>query len=186
MRKNLGAKPYCYPQPVFMIATYNEDGTCDIMNAAWGGISDDFQLSICLAANHKTTENIIKRKAYTVSMATKQMMVACDYVGIDSGYKVSDKFAKAGFSASASEFVDAPLVNELPLALECKLVSYDEESCRLIGDIVNVSVDESILDENGKLDYKKAGFITFDPFNNNYIELGEVVGKAFHDGLKLR
>lgn len=186
MRKNFGAKPICYPQPVFMIATYDENGNPDVMNAAWGGISDDTQLSICLGSDHKTTENLLARGAYTVSMATAEYVTACDYVGIVSGKKVPDKFQRAGFHAVKSEFVDAPLIEELPMALECRLISYDKESCRLIGEIVNVCADESILGENGKVDVSKLKPITFDPMNNAYCVIGEKVGNAFHDGMRLK
>lgn len=186
MRKNFGAKPICYPQPVFIIATYDENGNPDAMNAAWGGISDDTQLSICLGSDHKTTENILKRGAYTVSMATAAYTVACDYVGIESGKKTPEKFAKAGFHAVKSEFVDAPLIEELPMALECRLISYDPESCRLVGEIVNVCADESVLGENGKVDVAKLRPITFDPMNNAYCVIGEKVGNAFRDGMQLK
>ena len=186
MRKNFGAKPMCYPMPVYIIATYGADGTPNAMNAAWGGISEDTQISICISADHKTTENILLRKAFTVSMATAQYMAACDYVGIVSGNKEPDKFAKAGFHATKSKFVDAPLIDELPMAVECKLISYDPEDCRLVGEIVNVSADESVLGDNGKVDVKKLRPITYDPMNHHYLALGEKVGQAFHDGLALK
>ena len=186
MRKNFGPKPMCYPMPVFIIGTYNEDGTPNAMNAAWGGISEDTEISICVSAGHKTTKNILERKAFTVSMATADHVAACDYVGIVSGNKEPDKFAKAGFHATKSEFVDAPLIDELPMALECRLISYDPESCRLVGEIVNVSADESVLGENGKVDAAKLRPITYDPMNHHYLVLGEQVGRAFHDGLKLK
>lgn len=186
MRKNFGAKPYTYPQPVLIIASYDENGTPDAMNAAWGGISDDTQISMCLSAGHKTVKNILKRKAFTVSMADAANVAACDYVGIVSANDVPDKLEKAGFHTTRSEFVDAPLIDELPMALECRLVSYDEESCRMIGEIVNVSAEESILDENGKIDPGKLQPITFDPVNNAYLKLGEKVGNAFRDGLALK
>ena len=185
MRKNFGAKPYTYPQPVFMIATYDENGTPDVMNAAWGGISEGNELSMCISNGHKTTKNLLARKAFTVSMADEAHMAACDYVGIVSANKVSDKFEKAGFHAVKSEFVDAPLIEELAIAVECRLKSYDAESCRLVGEIINVSVDEKVLDENGNVDIAKAQPITFDPFNNKYVVLGDVVGNAFADGKKL-
>ena len=186
MRKNFGAKPMCYPMPVYIIGTYGADGTPNAMNAAWGGISEEKEISICVSADHKTTENILARKAFTVSMATAQTLVACDYVGIVSGNKEPDKFAKAGFHATASEFVDAPLIDELPMALECRLVSYDPESCRLVGEIVNVSADESVLGENGKVDVSKLQPISYDPMNHHYLVLGEKAGQAFHDGLALK
>lgn len=186
MRKNFGAKPMCYPMPVYIIGTYGVDGTPNAMNAAWGGISEDTEISICISADHKTTENILSRKAFTVSMATAKYIAACDYVGIVSGNKEPNKFAKAGFHATKSQFVDAPLIDELPMALECELISYDSESCRLVGRIVNVSADESVLGDNGKVDVSKLQPVTFDPMNNHYLVLGEKVGQAFHDGMVLK
>lgn len=186
MRKNFGAKPYTYPQPVFILAAYGEDGTPCAMNAAWSGISDDNELSMCISAGHKTTKNILAKGAFTVSMATVKYLAACDYVGIVSGNTVPDKFEKAGFHAVKSAFVDAPLIEELPVAVECRLKSYDENTCRMVGEIVNVSVDESVLDENGNVDVAKVRPITFDPFNNTYVALGEIAGKAFHDGKELK
>ena len=186
MRKNFGPKPMCYPMPVYIIGTYNVDGTPNAMNAAWGGISEDKEITICVDSGHKTAENLIARKAFTVSMATAKYMAACDYVGIVSGNKEPHKFAKAGFHAVRSEFVDAPLIDELPMALECKVISYDEETCRLVGEIVNVCVDESVLGENGKVDVAKLQSITYDPMNHHYLVLGEKVGQAFHDGAVLK
>ena len=186
MRKNFGAKPYTYPQPVLIIASYDENGTADAMNAAWGGISESTEISMCLSAGHKTVKNILARQAFTVSMADAAHVVECDYVGIVSANDVPDKLAKAGFHTTKSEFVDAPLIDELPMVLECRLISYDEESCRLVGEIVNVSADERILNANGKIDPDKLEPITFDPVNNTYLELGEKVGNAFKDGMKLK
>lgn len=186
MRKNFGAKPWCYPQPVFILAAYDENGKPNAMNAAWGGIHYDDQIAMCISAGHKTTANILASKAFTVSMADVANLVACDYVGVVSGNKEPDKFAKAGFTASKSEFVNAPLINELPMALECELISYDPETCNLIGRIVNVSADEKILDAQGKIDPSKLRPITFDPVHNHYLEIGPKVGNAFRDGLALK
>ena len=186
MRINLGPKTMCYPMPVFMIGTYNQDGTPNVMNAAWGGISEEKEITICVDNEHKTAENIMLRKAFTVSMATAPRVAACDYVGLVSGHKEPNKFAKAGFHASKSEFVDAPLIDELPLALECELISYDIETCRLVGRIVNVCADSSILDENGKVNVSKLAPITYDSMNHHYLVLGEKVGQAFSDGLVLK
>ena len=186
MRKNFGAKPLLYPQPVFIIAAYDENGVPCAMNAAWGGISESDEVSMCLSPDHKTVKNILTRGAFTVSMATAETVVACDYVGVVSGNDVPDKFARAGFHAVKSEFVDAPLIEELPMAVECRLKSYDPESCRMVGEIVNVCADESVLGENGKVDPDKLRPITFDPMNNRYLVLGEKVGNAFRDGLALK
>ncbi len=185
-RKNFGAKPFSYPQPVLIIAAYGENDVPSAMNAAWGGISDYKEISMDLSKGHKTVKDLRTRGAFTVSMGTLSQMVACDYVGVVSGNKVPDKVAKAGWHVEKSSFVDAPLIKELPLALECKLISYDEETGILKGEIVNVSADESILDEEGRVDVKKLQPITFDPFNNKYIVLGETVGDAFKIGLSLK
>ena len=186
MRKDFGAKPLLYPQPVLIIATYGEDGTPDAMNAAWGGISESNQVTMCLSAEHKTVKNILARGAFTISMADAAHVVACDYVGIVSGNDVPDKMARAGFHTTKSQLVDAPLIDELPMALECKLSSYDASSCRLVGEIVNVSADERILNEKGNIDPQKLEPITFDPANNAYLKLGEKVGNAFRDGISLK
>lgn len=185
MRINFGAKPILYPQPVFIIATYNADGTPDAMNAAWGGISESNEISMCISVDHKTTENVLVRKAFTVSMGTEDTMVACDYVGLVSGKKVPDKVARAGFHVEKSAFVDAPIIRELPMAVECRLISYDPESCRLVGEVVNVCADESVITD-GKIDPGKLKPITFDGMNHRYIALGEKVGNAFSDGAKLK
>lgn len=186
MKKSFGAKPYTYPQPVFIIAAYGEDGVPDAMNAAWGGISESTEISMCLSPGHKTVKNILARKAFTVSMADAAHVVECDYVGIVSGNEVPDKLGKAGFHTTKAEFVDAPMIDELPMTLECKLVSYDAESCRMVGEIVNVCADERILDEDGKIDPMKLEPIVFDPVNSAYWKLGEKVGNAFKDGAKLK
>ena len=186
MRKNFGAKPIVYPQPVFIIATYNEDGTANAMNAAWGGISEEREITICVDSSHKTTENLQKRGAFTVSIGTAEQVVACDYVGITSGNQTPEKLAHAGFHTTKSEFVDAPPIDELPMALECKVVSYDTDTCRLVGEIVNVCADESILDAQGKIDPAKLRPITYDPVHHHYLVLGEKVGNAFSDGAKLQ
>ena len=186
MRKNFGAKTMCYPMPVFILATYNADGTPNAMNAAWGGISEEQQITICVDSEHKTAENLLARMAFTVSMATAQQLVACDYVGLVSGKDVPDKFARAGFSAIPSEFVDAPLIAQLPMALECRVLSYDTESCRLVGQIVNVCAEESVLDGDGKVDVAKLQPLTYDSMHHQYLVLGAPVGNAFRDGLALK
>ena len=186
MRKNFGAKPLSYPQNVFIIGTYDENESPNAMNAAWGGISEMEEISLCLSENHKTVKNILKRKAFTVSMGDAEHVVACDYVGIVSANKVPDKFARAGFHATKSTLVDAPLSDEFAVALECRLKDYNPETCILRGEIVNVSVDERVLDENGNVDIAKVAPIIYDPFNNDYLKIGEKVGKAYSDGKRLK
>ena len=181
-RVNFGAKPWLYPMPVLIIATYDENGVPDAMNAAWVIITDMNEISISMA-EHKTTENLAKTGAFTVSMATADTVAASDYVGIESAKKVPDKFEKAGFHATKSEYVNAPLIDELPMALECKVKSFEKGI--LIGEIVNINADESILTD-GRIDPAKLKPICYDPVNNDYLVLGEKVGNAFKDGLKLK
>lgn len=183
-RKNFGAKPYSYPQPVFIIATYDENGNPDAMNAAWGGISGGKEIFACLSPNHKTCKNFAVTGAFTVSMADEAHVAGCDYVGIVSGNDTEDKFAKAGFTAAKSELVNAPIINELAVCMECKVISYDEETHILKGEIVNVSVDESALTD-GNVDVSKVAPICFDPFNNAYHVIGQQVGTAWDSGKKL-
>ena len=177
MRKNFGAKPFLYPQPVLIIATYGEDGTPDAMNAAWGGICDYNKIMLCLSEGHKTTQNILKRKAFVINVADADNVAACDYVGMVSANKVPDKLAATGWKLSKSQFVDAPVIDSLKLALECKLDKVDEDGL-IIGEIVNVSADESILTD-GKIDPALLRPITFDAANGKYLVIGEAVGDAF-------
>ena len=155
------------------------------MNAAWGGMADTEIISICLSEGHKTTQNIFRRKAFTVSMANAENTVAADYVGIVSANDVPDKLNKAGWHTTKSEFVDAPLIDELPLCLECEFISYDENTGLLLGRIINVGADESILTD-GKIDPRKLDPIVYDPVGHDYFRLGEKVGNAFSDGAALK
>ena len=182
MKINFGTQTFMYPMPVLIIASYGPDGTPDAMNAAWGCITDMAEISISMS-EHKTTENFAKTGAFTVAFATEDTVVACDYVGIESASKVPDKFAKAGFTAVKSEFVNAPIIKELPMALECKVKSFKDGI--LIGEIVNVNADDSILTD-GQIDPMKLKPITYDPVGHKYIGLGNVVGQAFSDGNKLK
>ncbi len=185
MRKNFGAKPILYPQPVFIIGSYDADGVPNAMNAAWGGISEENEVSICLSPEHKTVKNILLRKAFTVGMATVDTVVPCDYVGIVSGNQTVNKLEKAGFHTFKSEFVDAPIIEELPMAVECRLIGYDKKTCRMVGEIVNVCAEESVLTD-GRIDPAKLRPITYDGMNRAYYALGEKVGDAFKDGAALK
>ena len=186
MRKNLKTKAYIYPLPVLIIGTYDENGTPNAMNAAWGTVCDSAQVSICLSAGHKTVKNLLKTKAFTVAIADRNNVVPADYVGVVSANKEPDKLAKTGWHIEKSTFVNAPIIQELPLVLECKLVSYDNETEICIGEVVNVSVDENILDEKGKIDLTKFQPICYDCDTHGYYTLGEKVGTAFLDGLTLK
>lgn len=184
MRKNFGAKTWLYPMPVLIVGTYDEEGAPNAMNAAWGGIYDTNQVMVCLAEDHKTTDNIKKAGAFTVSFATAGTVVPCDYVGIVSANDCPDKFAKAGFHATRSEVVNAPVIEELPMTLECRLIKFNEDGI-CVGEIVNVSADESILDENGRVDAEKLDPIVYDSVTHAYRRLGNKVGQAFSDGKRI-
>jgi len=184
MKKNFGEQTVLFPMPVLIVGSYDENGTADAMNAAWGGIHNTNEIGICLSAEHKTVKNILKTKAFSVCFADSKNEIAADYVGIVSANKETDKLKKSGFTVTKSEFVNAPVINELPVVLECEFISYDEESEYMVGKIVNVGADESVLTD-GKIDIKKVDPIIYDCCGHNYLKIGAVTGKAFSDGKKL-
>lgn len=187
MRKDLGQKSFLFPMPVLIIGTYDEHGEADAMNAAWGSIYDYNQITISLGA-HVSTDNIRKNKAFTVSFGTRKTVESSDYVGIVSKAKESNKIVKAGLHPFKSSKVNAPLFEEYPLTLECELVSLDGElgeGGTLIGNIVNVSVDESVLTD-GKIDVKKLEPLCFDGANGKYHIMGEELADAFKIGFRLK
>ena len=184
MRKDFGSKPWFYPLPVLIVGSYDENGKANAMNAAWGGLYDADLVELCLSESHKTTKNIKAKKAFTISFADADHVAACDYVGIASGNNTVDKMEKAGFTTEKSKFVDAPVINELPLTLECSFVRVTEEG-NIIGRIVNISAADSILGDDGQIDLTKFRPISFDPVHNGYHVLGEKVGAAFSDGKEL-
>ena len=185
MRINVGKKPLIYPQPVLMIGTYDENGNPDIMNAAWGGVGDDSQVFLCLSANHKTTENILKNRCFTVSMGVEGYEKECDYLGIVSGNDIPDKVARSGLHVHRSELVNAPVIDELPLCLECELISFEEEHCHLFGEIRGTSADEKILTD-GKVDISKFRPLLFDLDGQGYYGIGEKQAEAFKIGLEIK
>ncbi len=184
MRKDFGVKTWAYPMPVFIVAAYDKNGKPNCMNAAWCGIYDTNQVMVCLSDDHKTTKNILESKAFTVSIADAKHVIQADYVGIASGNKVSDKMEKAGLTVQPSKHVFAPIINEFPMTVECKLLKFNEDGI-CIGEIVNVSADEAVLGDDGLIDSEKLEAITYDPVHHKYIKLGERVGNAFSDGKKL-
>ena len=184
MRVNFGAKSWLFPMPVLIVASYDETGEPNAMNAAWGGIYDTNQVMVCLADEHKTTENIKKSGAFTISFATSSTVVPCDYVGIVSQNDCPDKMSLAGFHTVKSNHVNAPIIEELPVTVECRLLKFNEDGI-CIGEIINISADESVLDENGRIDAKKLDPIIYDSVSHAYWSFGEKVGQAFSDGKKL-
>lgn len=185
MRKNFGAKTWLYPMPVLIVGSYDENGVPDAMNAAWGGIYDTNLVMVCLADDHKTTDNIRKSGAFTLSFATVSTVIPCDYVGIVSANDIPDKLERAGLHTTKSSFVNAPLIDELPMAVECKLLKFNEDGI-CIGEIVNVSCDDSILDEKGMVDAGKLDPIIYDSVSHAYWSFGDKVGQAFSDGKKIK
>jgi len=185
MRKNFGAKTWLYPMPVLIIGTYDENGVPNAMNAAWGGVYDTNQVMVCLADDHKTTENIKKTKVFTVSFATASTVVPCDYVGIVSANDIPDKLDRAGLHALPSEHVNAPILAELPVTVECSLIKFNEDGI-CIGQIVNVSADERVLDGKGGIDIGLLDPIIYDGATHGYYRFGEKIGQAFSDGKRLK
>lgn len=187
-RKNFSDKAVITPLPAIMIATWDEKENPDVMMAAWGGQCGPKHITFQLSA-HKTTENIKLKKAFTISFATKDDIVQSDYFGIVSANDVPDKVAKAGYTITRSPNVDAPIINEYKLTLECNVVTFDENEnggARVVGEIVNMSADESILDEEGNIDLGKLQPIIFDSAKNIYRVVGEKVGDAWGSGKSIQ
>ena len=176
-----------FPMPVLMVATYNEDGSVNVMNAAWGTMQERGTVALNLTETHKTVQNIKARGAFTVSIADAAHVVEADYFGVTSGNKIPDKLGKAGLTASRAEKVDAPVINEFPLCLECQFIEYqsNDYGCGVIGKVINVTADERVMPD-GKLDMSLVNAIAFDPYTHGYYRVAERVGEAFKDGLKLK
>ena len=187
MKKELGIKPYLFPMPVLMIATYGSDGAVDVMNMAWGGICAEHMVSLNIGAGHKTAANIKQRGAFTLSVADIPHIEAADFFGIASGNKMADKFERTGLTAVKSEKVDAPVVEEFPLTLECKVVEAKREvyGFHVIGEIAGVLADEKVLDEKGRVDPTRLNAFVFDQFQNGYYAIGQKVGQAWSTGAPL-
>jgi flavin reductase (DIM6/NTAB) family NADH-FMN oxidoreductase RutF len=185
MRKNFGPQNWMYPLPVLIVGSYDENGKPNAMNAAWGGIYEEEKVILCLSEGHKTTQNILKTKAFTVSFADASHVVEADYLGIVSGNDQGDKLGQAGLHTEKSGYVNAPIIREFPLTLECVLDKRTEDG-NLIGRIVNVSADESILDADGGIDVAKLNAIIYDPCGHGYWSFGKKVGQAFSDGAALK
>ena len=186
--KSFGSKPWMLPQPVLIIGTYNEDGTPNAMNAAWGGQWDRGEIMISMGA-HATTENLARCPEFTVSFATKDTMVASDFVGIVSAKNDPQKMLKTGWTAVKSESVNAPVFTDFPMTLECRIkqkIDESEEGYYIVAEVVDTLVDENYLTEEGKPDIQKMGLITYEPVSHSYVALGEKVGNAFFDGKKLK
>ena len=187
MRKNIKTTEAIFPMPVLMIATYNEDGSVDVMNAAWGTMIDSNLISLNLTETHKTVKNIKARKAFTVSIADSKHVIEADYFGVVLGNNTPNKFENSGLTASKSENVDAPIINEFPICMECEFVEYqdDEYGCGVVGKIVNVTADEKVM--NGEnVDIELVDAIAFDPYTHGYYKVTKRVGEAFKDGFKLK
>lgn len=187
MRKKLNITEGIFPMPVLMVATYNEDGSVNVMNAAWGTMQERGNVALNLTKTHKTVKNIMARGAFTVSIADAAHVVEADYFGVESGNRVADKFKKSGLTASKSEMVDAPVINEFPLCMECEFIEYqdNEFGCGVIGKVVNVTADESVM-AGDKIDMSLVNAIAFDPYTHGYYKVAERVGEAFSDGMSLR
>ena len=187
MRKSIKTTEGIFPMPVLMVSTYNEDGSIDVMNAAWGMMMDRNIVALNLTETHKTVKNIKERKAFTISIADSKHVAEADYLGIVSGNNTPNKFENTKLTAIKSENVDAPIINEFPICMECEFIEYqdDEYGAGVIGKVVNVSVDENVVDGE-KVDIEKVNAISFDPYTHGYYKVGERVGDAFKDGMKLK
>ena len=187
MKIDLGVKPYIFPMPVLLIATWCEDGTADVMTAAWGGICGRSTVWLKINEHHRTSENLKLRRAFTLSMADAAHLAQADFFGIASGNKVPDKLARSGLTAVRSEKVDAPVIQELPLTLECRVIADRMESYghNILGEIAGVLADEAVLDGTGEIDPLRLNAVVYDQMRGGYYAVGEKIGQAWSTGLPL-
>ncbi|MBQ3894753.1 MAG: flavin reductase family protein [Clostridia bacterium] len=187
MKKQIKTTEAIFPMPVLLIATFNDDGTVDVMNAAWGTMLDRDMVALNLTETHTTVQNIKKRKAFVVHIADAKHVVEADWFGVVHGSKEPDKFKKSGLTFEKSGIVDAPVINELPIAMECEFVEYQNDATGIgvIGKVLRTSVEEANL-KDGKVDIDSLEAIAFDPYTHGYYKVGGRVGDAFKTGLKLK
>ncbi len=176
-----GKESAIVPEGVFIIGTYDENGVPNAMNAAWG-IQSDYDTVTFFLASHKTTDNVKKTKAFTVAFATEDTVEISDYFGIASGRKV-DKIKAAGVHVHKGEYVNAPIIEEYPVTVECEMVSYSDETGILTGRIIAEHADDSVITD-GKIDLGKLKPIMFDSSIRAYRKIGPVVAKAWDAGKK--
>lgn len=186
MKKDLGLQQAVFPMPVLMVAAYDKNEKVNVMNVAWGQICDEDKIILFIGEGKKTWLNIQESKAFTVSLADEAHMDVADFFGIASGNKMEDKFERTGYHAVKSEKVNAPIIEEFPLVMECELLEFLHTDFvdGIVGKIVNVKAEEAALDEKGKVDPAKLHALTFDPFRAGYYATGEQVGKAWNAGAK--
>ena len=187
MRKDLGSLPAVFPMPALMVGTYGEDGKVDVMQVAWGSIAGMDKIALYLAPDRKTLKNIRAKKAFTVALADEAHIKEADFLGTASGNTMADKFERTGLHAEKSPRVDAPIIQEFPLTMECELAEEAEMfgEIRVVGTIVNVNVDEKVLDEKGKVDAGKLNAVMFDQYRMTYYKVGEEFAKAWNVGKEL-
>ena len=183
MKKDLKITPGIFPMPVLMIGTYNEDGTVDVMNAAWGMAQSMNHFKLCLTESHKTVKNMKRTMACTVALGTKDLMKESDYLGLVSSNSEPNKFEKTGLHAIKSEKVDAPIIEEYPICMECKVIDFEEDGTLV--EVVGVQAEEKYLNDDGTLKLDEMGIIAYDPYNHGYYVVGEKVGNAFQEGKKI-
>lgn len=187
MKRKIEHTEAIFPMPVLMIATYNEDDSINVMNAAWGAMLSREHIMLKLTKTHKTVENILNRKAFTVSIADCKHVAEADYFGVVSGNDTDDKFDKSGLSCVKSDNVDAPIINEFPLCFECELIEYQDGKygCGVVAKVIGCYAEESVLDGDN-VDIGLVDAMAFDPYTHGYYRVNERVGDAFKDGFKLK
>ena len=187
MKQQIKTTEAIFPMPVLLISTFNEDGSVDVMNAAWGTMLERDMVALNLTETHKTVQNIKARKGFVIHIADAKHVAEADFFGVVSGNNDKDKFAKSGLTFVKSDLVDAPVINEFPIAIECEFIEYQNNPTGIgvIGKVVRTSVEEANL-KDGKVDIDSLEAIAFDPYTHGYYKVSGRVGEAFKDGLKLK
>lgn len=187
VKKNLGVLPAVYPMPVLMVAAYDAAGKVNVMNVAWGQICDEDKIILFIGEGKKTWLNIMESKAFTVALADVANVEAADFFGIASGNKMDDKFERTGYHAVKSELVNAPIIEEFPVTMECEFLELAKTDyiSGVVGKIVNVKAEEAVLNEKGRIEPTKLQALVFDQFQNGYYTTGAKVARAWNAGVPL-
>ena len=187
MKKNLGSIPGLFPMPVVIVSAYDREGIPNAMTAAWAQITDMDKIALFVDPDHKTMKNILETKAFTVAIADVEHMAEADCIGIVSGNNMPDKLEKSGFHVTKSEFVNAPVIEELPVSMDCELADIidTEDVYAMVGKIVNICAEDRVIGEDGKVNPDQIHALIFDQFRNGYYAVGEKVGQAWNAGKDL-
>ena len=183
MRRNLGNKWQFLPLPVVVIGTFDKYNNPNAMTAAWSTVYEFGQVFVSIDLEHLTAKNLKQTKCFTLAFTTKKTVEISDYLGMVSGNDVN-KLKRANLPIVKATKINAPFIANYPIVLECEVVSFNDGN--LVGQVVNVNVDEKYLKNDGSIDFDKVEPVVYDMTTNTYRVVGKEIAKAFSVGSKLK